>query len=211
MKQYLEVSEFIDWDCPDIQAMARDLKGNLVGDMEIAKACFEYVRDSIKHTWDFQIDVITCKASEVLKYKTGYCYAKSHLLAALLRANGIPAGLCYQRLSLAGGGAPYCLHGLNAVYLKKIGWYRVDPRGNKEGVEAKFTPPVEQLAFSAAGRLETDIQGIWQVPLPGVISVLQQYHTCISVCNNLPDVEVYSDAVSLPIEESLFHRTDSSV
>jgi len=35
---------------------------------------------------------VTCKASDVLIYGTGYCYAKSHLLAALLRANAIPAG-----------------------------------------------------------------------------------------------------------------------
>ena len=117
MKQYLENSEFIDWDCPEIQDKARSLKGDLKSDIEVAKACFEYVRDSIRHTWDFQIDVITCKASDVLIQKTGYCYSQSYLLAALLRANGIPAGLCYQRLSLTGEGAPYSLHGLNAVYL----------------------------------------------------------------------------------------------
>nr|WP_320193052.1 transglutaminase family protein [uncultured Desulfobacter sp.] len=67
----------------------------------------------------------------VLKYKTGYCYAKSHLLAALLRACNIPAGLCYQRLTIANNKAPFCLHGLNAVYLQRHGWYRIDSRGNK--------------------------------------------------------------------------------
>ncbi|WP_338430147.1 transglutaminase domain-containing protein [Synechococcus elongatus] len=35
----------------------------------------------------------------MLEYRTGYCYAKSHLLVALLRACSIPAGFCYQRLS----------------------------------------------------------------------------------------------------------------
>jgi len=67
----------------------------------------------------------------VLKYKTGYCYAKSHLLAALLRANNIPAGLCYQRLTIENDMLPYCLPALNAVYLPKYGWYRIDARGNK--------------------------------------------------------------------------------
>ena len=61
MKQYLEDSEFINWDCSEIQKAARDLKGDLETDIDVAKACFEYVRDSIKHTWDFKIDVITCK------------------------------------------------------------------------------------------------------------------------------------------------------
>lgn len=192
MKQYLEKSEFINWDCPEIQELALTLKGNLGSDVEVAKACFEYVRDSIRHTYDFQIDIITCKASDVLNHKTGYCYSQSHLLAALLRANGIPAGLCYQRLSLSGDGAPYCLHGLNAVYLNDFGWYRIDPRGNKEGVEAKFTPPVEHLAFGTEGRLETDIQGIWPEPLPVIVNTLKKYNTCMAVYENLPDVEVYT-------------------
>tara|TARA_B110001454_G_scaffold56618_1_gene55372 strand:- start:6079 stop:6672 length:594 start_codon:yes stop_codon:yes gene_type:complete len=192
MKQYLEKSEFINWDCPEILELALTLKGNLGSDVEVAKACFEYVRDSIRHTYDFQIDIITCKASDVLNHKTGYCYSQSHLLAALLRANGIPAGLCYQRLSLSGDGAPYCLHGLNAVYLNDFGWYRIDPRGNKERVEAKFTPPVEHLAFGREGRLETDIQGIWPEPLPVIVNTLQKYNTCMAVYENLPDVEVYT-------------------
>ena len=91
---------------------------------------------------------VTLKASEVLQHGTGFCYAKSHLLAALLRANGIPAGLCYQRLSVNDTGAPWCLHGLNAVFLEDIGWYRCDARGNRPGVTAAFTPPVERLAFA---------------------------------------------------------------
>ena len=192
MKQYLEKSEFINWDCPEILELALSLKGNLGSDVEVAKACFEYVRDSIRHTYDFQIDIITCKASDVLNHKTGYCYSQSHLLAALLRANGIPAGLCYQRLSLTGDGAPYCLHGLNAVYLNDFGWYRIDPRGNKEGVKAKFPPPLEYLAFGTQGRLETDIQGIWPEPLPVIVNTLQKYNTCMAVYENLPDIEVYS-------------------
>lgn len=192
MKQYLENSEFIDWNCPEILEKARHLKGNLSTDIEVAKACFEYVRDSIKHSWDFQIDIITCKASDVLNHKTGYCYSQSHLLAALLRANKIPAGLCYQRLPVTGDGAPFCLHGLNAVHLNNFGWYRIDPRGNKMGVDAKFTPPVEQLAFSTLGRLETDIQGVWPKPLPIIVETLLKYDTCMEVYENLPDIEVYS-------------------
>ena len=192
MQQYLEQSEFINWDCPEIQALARDLKACLSTDVNIAKACFEYVRDAIQHSWDFQIETVTCKASDVLRYKTGYCYSQSHLLAALLRANGIPAGLCYQRLSLSGEGAPYCLHGLNAVYLKDFGWYRIDARGNKEGVDAQFTPPREQLAFGTKNRFEEDIQGIWPEPLPVIVKVLQKYTTCTAVYENLPDIEMYA-------------------
>ena len=97
---------------------------------------------------NYRLNPVTCKASEVLLHGTGYCYAKSHLQAALLRANSIPTGLCYQRLNVETEGSRYCLHGLNSVYLRQYGWYRVDARGNKPGVVAEFCPPVEKLAFS---------------------------------------------------------------
>jgi transglutaminase-like putative cysteine protease len=85
----------------------------------ISKACFKDVRE-IKHSNDYRLNPVTCRASEVLEHKTGYCYAKSHLLAALLRANNIPAGICYQRLTIKNDQPPFCLHGLNAVNLPDI-------------------------------------------------------------------------------------------
>lgn len=50
----------------------------------------ESVRDRIKHSNDYKLNPITRKASDVLKHGTGYGYAKSHLLMALLPANNIP-------------------------------------------------------------------------------------------------------------------------
>lgn len=192
MKQYLESSEFIDWDCPEIIELAEFLKIGLVSDVDVARACFEYVRDAIMHTSDYKIDIVTSKASDVLHHKTGYCYAKSHLLAALLRANNIPAGLCYQRLSVSGQGGPYCLHGLNAVFLTRYGWYRVDARGNKPGVNADFIPPIEQLAFDTNQEEESDIQGVWSEPLLPVVTVLQRYDRYLDVNKNLPDVQIFN-------------------
>ncbi|MBI2949982.1 MAG: hypothetical protein HYY23_20300 [Verrucomicrobia bacterium] len=46
-----------------------------------------------------------------MEHRAGFCYAKSHLLAALLRARGIPAALCYQRLAFDAAGSAFCLHG----------------------------------------------------------------------------------------------------
>ena len=158
--------------------------------MDIAKSCFEYVRDEIRHSNDYQMNPVTCRASDVLKYKTGYCYAKSHLLAALLRANNIPAGLCYQRLTIENDTPPYCLHGLNAVYLPDYGWYRIDARGNKEGVTAEFTPPVERLAFPIVMEGEADFREIWPEPLPVVVEVLESSASIQEVAKNLPDIEI---------------------
>lgn len=186
-EDFLRCTEIIDFDDEAVAAKAKELGGGCDGDVEIAKRCFEFVRDEIRHTNDYKDDVTTCKASEVLAHGTGWCYAKSHLLAALLRANGIPTALCYQRLSVFDDGAPYCLHGLNAVYLKDYGWYRVDARGNKEGVNAQFRPPHEQLAFGLNFEGEKDIEGLFADPMPVVTEALRKYDTREEVLNNLPD------------------------
>lgn len=191
MKQYLESTDIIDWKTPCVLEKAQKLSLGLTTDTDIAKRCFEFVRDDIKHSWDYQCNPVTYKASDVLEHGTGYCYAKSHLLAALLRANGIPNGLCYQRLTITDQ-PPFCLHGLNAVYLKGHGWYRMDARGNKEGVNAQFTPPVERLAFPIVTEGEADLPEIWASPLPNVLDVLTTYTDFIDVANNLPDVPLIS-------------------
>jgi len=188
MNKYLESSEYIDWKNPKVLSLAKALAGELSGAADIAKKCFEFVRDEIKHSWDYQLDPVTCNASDVLSNGTGYCYAKSHLLAALLRANGIPAGLCYQRLTITNV-PPFCLHGLNAVYLEDFGWYRIDARGNKEGVTAEFSPPVERLAFPIVTPGEADFPEIWSKPLPVVVDVLKRSKSYQEVADNLPDIE----------------------
>ena len=188
MKKFLEETEIVDYSHPDIQALASKLSKNSQSDVEIAKNCFEYVRDHIHHSGDYKDDVTTCKASDVLKHKTGWCYAKSHLLAALLRANGIPTGFCYQRLSCSEYKDDiYCLHGLNAIYLKDYGWYRVDARGNKEGVDAQFDPPNEKLAFEL-GKNEYDLPDIYEEPLEVVVEALQTYTSYNEMIDHFPDI-----------------------
>ena len=113
------------------------------------------------------------------------------MLAALLRANKIPAGLCYQRLTISNDEPPFCLHGLNAVYLKQHGWYRIDARGNKEGVDAQFIPPLEQLAFPILSEGEADFPEIWSEPLTVVVGVLKRYSDFLEVANNLPDIALW--------------------
>ncbi|WP_027857574.1 transglutaminase-like domain-containing protein [Marinobacterium jannaschii] len=188
MQAYLEASEFIDWQHPDIRAKAAELAQGSEDKTEIARACFLFVRDQIKHSWDYRLSPTTCKASEVLQRGHGFCYAKSHLLAALLRANGIPAALCYQRLSCSDDSRQFCLHGLNAVYLEPWGWYRIDPRGNKEGVNSAFCPPQEKLAYIAETEGEADLPLRHPAPLPEVTDALEQHSTAEEVGRHLPDI-----------------------
>lgn len=190
MTPFLSPSEFIDSNHPLIRQKAQELAESAPTPTDLIRRTFHFVRDEIKHSADFKLNPITCKASDVLVHGTGYCYAKSHLLAALLRANGIPTGLCYQRLSVGDEGAPYCLHGLNAVHLPEHGWYRIDARGNKPGVAAEFTPPTEALAFPVRPPQERDLPEIWSEPLPEVVRCLQSHSTYDAVLKNLPDIQL---------------------
>jgi transglutaminase-like putative cysteine protease len=211
MEAYLQVSEVIDWKNFAILELAQKLASRqqtsegvaLSYPHRVAMACFEWVRDEIRHSYDHQMNPTTCRASDVLRYKTGYCFAKSHLLAALLRANGIPAGFCYQRLSIDDKGAPYSLHGFNAVYLPEWGWYRVDARGNRSGVDAQFTPPQERLAFKIQLSEEADFSAILPEPLPTVVEALQTYKTWNEMLCHLPDVSL-ENAENFGLRQSRF-------
>ena len=188
MQDFLKSTYIIDWQHPLVLEQALELSNNLDNPIEIAKSCFEWVRDEIYHSSDFQMNPVTLKASEVLENKTGFCYAKSHLLAAFLRANRIPSGLCYQRLSIDENGLLFCLHGLTAVFLPKIGWYHIDPRGNREDINAQFDPPAEHLAFTVKSKGEVNLPEIWPEPLPIVVRTLSKYKKYEDILNNLPDI-----------------------
>lgn len=196
-EKYLKQSEYIDYSNPNIQNLAKQLAKNCKNDEQIAKNCFLYVRDEIKHSGDVKAKITTIKASEVLEYKTGWCYTKAFLLAALLRANNIPTALCYQRLSCGEYKDDiFCLHGLNAVYLKEYGWYKLDPRGNKEGVKAEFNPPLEQLAFNLEEN-EFTLASLYDKPLDEVIKSLEKYKNYDEIIDNFPIIDEFISAVSL--------------
>lgn len=188
MADYLAVSAYIDWNVESIVSLATRLAAGLDGEEAVVRRCFGYVRDEILHSYDYERNPVTCRASDVLRHGTGYCYSKSHLLAALLRANGIQAGLCYQRLLIDPDGDRLCLHGLNAVRLKSSGWYRIDPRGNKPGLRADCTPPIECLPFSPLSAGEVDVPGIYSEPLPEIVEVLESSRTYTEVAGRLPDL-----------------------
>lgn len=195
MQNYLQSTTYIDWNSQSVFDKAKEISHGLSDKVEIAHRCFLFVRDEIKHSLDYKMNPVTCKASDVLLHTTGYCYAKSHLLAALLRANNIPAGLCYQRLTISDDKPPFCIHGLNAVYLANVGWYRVDARGNKNGVQAEFCPPTEKLAFPILTEGEMNLPEIWSEPLACVTELLEKSTSYLEVAENLPDVLLLQSGV----------------
>jgi transglutaminase-like putative cysteine protease len=176
LKDYLEELDAVDYSHPLIREKVNELFHDEQSDIEKAKVAFEFVRDNISHSWDIQSTRVTCKASEVLKYKEGICYAKSNLLAALLRSAGIPTGFCYQRLMIFDTpDKGYSLHALNGVFLKSLNrWIRLDARGNKPGVQAEFSINEEILAFRVQEKFdEKDYPIIYTHPNQKTIAVLE--------------------------------------
>lgn len=139
---------------------------------ERAKLAFEFSRDKIQHSFDSDsCTQVTINAEDVLEKKEGICFAKAHVLASLLRGMGIPTGFCYQLTFSPKVG--FAMHGLNAIYLEESGWFRVDPRGNKPGIDSQFTTDKEQLAyFIDTEKGEIDYPNVFIEPLPLVISAM---------------------------------------
>lgn len=185
---YLERTPIINFDHHKVVALATQLKNSVESELDLIKRTFEYVRDEIHHTADIAGKIVTCKASEVLAANEGICYAKSHLLAALLRYHGIPVGFCYQLLWLDDQKSSRVIHGLNAVYLNGLQrWIRLDARGNKPGVDAQFNTESEKLAFPVRAELgETDYPIIFVNPDQNVMDALMRYTTVEKLWANLP-------------------------
>ncbi|WP_329214080.1 transglutaminase [Streptomyces sp. NBC_01485] len=169
---YLAADEVIDHHHPLVRATAARLAEDAADSYVYARLAFEFVRDAIPHSQDVGDPRVTWRASDVLERGTGICYAKAHALAALLRAEDIPTALCYQRLAHDEGDG-YAVHGLVAVRFNGA-WHRQDPRGNKPGVDARFSLEGERLAFlpdPEAGEL--DCPRLYGVPHPAVLNALQ--------------------------------------
>jgi transglutaminase-like putative cysteine protease len=109
LDDHLVADAVIDHHHPSIResAVARDPHDDIThddtahadtahADTAVARAAFEFVRDEVSHSADVGEWSAAYVASDVLRERNGICHAKSHLLAALLRARGIPTGFCYS-------------------------------------------------------------------------------------------------------------------
>jgi transglutaminase-like putative cysteine protease len=189
INEYLASDAIIDWKSADVLQKALELTASLSDEVSKARCLYEWVRDFIPHTNDAGLEIVTCTASEVLRHGTGICFAKSHLLAALLRAVQIPAGFRYQvvRFDPPVDNEPV-LHGFNAVYLATLDqWVQLDARGNTNGINAQFSLKKEQLAFAMDPAADEFIyEAIFAAPVSSVISKLRRYRTRSELWQDLP-------------------------
>ena len=186
--KFLRADKYIDYNAENVQAKAAELFDKRMDAGTKARIAYEFVRDKITHSFDVNADVITAKASDVLKYGTGICHAKANLLAALLRSQGIPTGFRFQRLTLADDDSQgYCIHAYNAVLLGGR-WIELDARGNREGIDAQFSLDDPKLAFQARPDYEECFyEGIFSFPHSASMAMLGNAKTIAEVRSTIPD------------------------
>lgn len=172
LSAYLAADEVIDHHHAVVRETAARLANEASDSYVYAQAAYEFVRDTIPHSADSGDPRVTWRASDVLEQRTGICYSKAHALAALLRAEDIPTALCYQRLAHDDGNG-HAVHGLVAVRFNGA-WHRQDPRGNKAGVDARFSLDGERLAWVPDAKSnEVDYPVLYAEPHPVVLGVLK--------------------------------------
>jgi transglutaminase-like putative cysteine protease len=181
INEYLLSSEILDFDNKIVSKKASELSKGL-NDIQKAKSLYEFVRDKIDHSSDIYNNEISFKASDVLNKGHGICFAKSHLLAALLRCEKIPAGFCYQKVFI---GSEKILHGLNGVFLNEK-WFRLDARGNVGGINANFSINEEKLAYNIKNEFDgVDYPHVHSKPIPEIIKILKNYSALDEAINQI--------------------------
>ena len=190
--EFLASTDVVDWFHPDVHTLAWLLAAGADDPVEIARRCFEWVRDEIQHSVDFGRTEVTCRASEVLAQQTGFCYAKSHLLAARAHERNpgrflLPAALVQRSGRAVLPPRPQRrLAPQHRLVPHRSARQQAGRPQSTPGVHAKFDPPHEHLAFAADGPGEATLPEIYPEPLPAVVQVLRQHPTVAAVCRSPP-------------------------
>ena len=187
VNDYLECSDMIDYDHPLVKETAEQLTYGLKDNITKSRTIFDFVRDQIFHSFQINASSVTKKASEVLDKGHGICYAKAHLLAALMRASDIPAGLCYQ-IRYNNEMEQLLVHGFNAVYIRELNrWIRLDASYHKDEAQWRFDPLRESPELTIDKSLgEHDDRTIYLSPSRRIIRALNTSESVDDLKNLLP-------------------------
>jgi len=149
---YLLPSRFIDSDAPAIVAYAHQAAGDAQDDVDKARRMYFAVRDDLRYD-PFLIDYRPAffTASSTLERRTGFCTTKAVVLAAVARAEGIPARLGFAdvrnhltspRLKKIMGTDLFAYHGYTELYLGGK-WVKATPAFNLSLCEKAGIRPLD--------------------------------------------------------------------
>ncbi|HUP08982.1 MAG TPA: transglutaminase-like domain-containing protein [Caldimonas sp.] len=169
LRPYLEPGLCVDSTHPRVAAHARAVAGDASEAREVAVRLYYAVRDGVRYD-PYRVDTSTAglSASVTLEKGYGFCITKAVLLAALLRARGVPARLGFAdvrnhltsaRLRKTMGTDLFAYHGYTDVWLDG-GWVKATPAFNIELCTKAGILPLEWDGradsvfhpFDAAGR-----------------------------------------------------------
>jgi len=152
VEQYLVPTRFLDHDHPAVSNMASETCTGISDDADRAVRLFGAVRDGIRYTVhvDFT-DPEAYRASVTLARGDGFCVPKAILLAALLRAVGIPSRLHFadlrnrlipDDLRAAMRTDVFVFHGYVEAFLEG-GWRKATPSFDPQTCRRRGIRPVE--------------------------------------------------------------------
>jgi len=153
MDQYLQPTEFFDYENPELKRwVAEQLQGVSNDPVEQVKALYLAVRDQVSYNpYVFRTDPNTFSASHALSSGESYCIPKAVLLGAAARSLGIPSrlGLADVRNHLS---SPkliewlqsdiFRMHGFIELYLNGR-WVKATPAFNRQLCELMKVAPLE--------------------------------------------------------------------
>jgi len=178
--RYLEDTIVVDWQSARVLERARSLRAGCEAEADRIRVTGAWVRNEIgEPTGGDPDEAVACSASQVLEAGRGLAVARCHLLVALLRASGIPAGFGYQRLRSESAPSGFALHGFVAVWLAGTGVWRLLTVDAGEGEDTVREPDL------AAGELRFPL--VYVRPSKRVVDLLERAGGLEQVRRHWPD------------------------
>jgi transglutaminase-like putative cysteine protease len=211
MEQYLRPTPFVDWETREVLQFARENAGSSDDPVDKSVKLYYAVRDGMRYDpYALDLTVAGMRASTTLKNRRGWCVTKACLLAACLRAVGVPARLGYAdvrnhlttaRMREAMKTDVFFYHGYTSVHLNGQ-WLKATPAFNVELCNKFRIRPLEfdgkgdsiYHPFDLDGNMHMEYLNyrgeFADVPLDRIISTfLEEYPVPESFASSMGDFE----------------------
>jgi len=185
---YLKSTFFIDSNTVEIADYANEACRGAYTDREKAIRLFYAVRDDIKYDlFGYEINPQYMKASNILKKGSGYCVSKGLVLAAAVRAVGIPARMGFADVinHLNPGKIDellqtnvFAFHGFAELYL--------------DGTWVKATPSFDRGLCEKLGYYIPEFDGIHDTTYPAYNKKGEKHMEYVYYYGSFPDLPVYN-------------------
>ncbi|QQS14931.1 MAG: transglutaminase domain-containing protein [Rhodospirillales bacterium] len=149
---HLRPASVVDSDHPAVVAFAAEIAGGASDPVEKAMRLYYAIRDDVRYDpYGTPMRREAYVASSCLAARHGYCVNKAGLMAAVARAQGIPARLGYadvrnhmttKRLSERMGTDTFYFHGYTDLWLDGR-WIKTTPAFNRELTEKFNLKPLD--------------------------------------------------------------------